>query len=160
MQLSDVLLKSGEEDFSRLIRGISIGKLKTYQLYDSFKTRARLTKLNTEHLRKAAPRFWSRIREGDEEFAKDLAQAVLVSHLEMITAILDFLGIPHEGGFFAKDMDPKPYLTEGWKERVFERFRGTYDEPLLLFYVNHLSWELEGASGMFVPQAREARPEA
>ena len=49
----------------------------------------------------------------DEEFGRDLAQAVLVSHLDLIGAVLDFLGVPHENGFFAKDMDPKPYFTEG-----------------------------------------------
>ena len=39
----------------------------------------------------------------------------------MITAVLDFLSVPHENGFFAKDMDPKPYFTEGWEDRVYER---------------------------------------
>ena len=56
------------------------------------------------------PRFWERIAGGDDDFARDLAQAILVSHLDMITAVLDFLGVPHENGFFAKDMDAKPYL--------------------------------------------------
>jgi hypothetical protein len=146
MQISDVYLGLGEEAFGQLVRGISIGKLKTYQIYEGFKVRAHLLKVNTEFLRKSVPRFWARIAEGEEDFAKDLAQAVLVSHIDMITAVLDFVGVPHENGFFAKKMDPKPYFTEGWEERVFEKFHGQYPESLLLFYINHLRWETLGAS--------------
>lgn len=153
MQLSEVFVKLGEEGFARLIRGISIGKLKTYQMYDPFKTRAHLIKLNTENLRKAAPKLWIRMSEGDEEFAKELAQVILVSHLDMIKAVLDFTGIPNEDGFFAKDVDAKGYLTEGWQDRVFEKFRGAYPEPLLLFYINHLGWELAGAEQPYAPAA-------
>jgi hypothetical protein len=146
MQISDVYLGMGEEAFGQLVRGISIGKLKTYQIYEGFKVRAHLQKVNTELLRKSVPRFWARIAGREEDFAKDLAQAVLVSHIDMITAVLDFLGVPHENGFFAKKMDPKPYFTEGWEERVFEKFHGQYPESLLLFYINHLRWETLGAS--------------
>ena len=78
MQISEVYLGLGEEAFGQLVRGISIGKLKTYQIYEGFKVRARLQKVNTEILRKSVPRFWTRIAEPDEDFAKDLAQAVLV----------------------------------------------------------------------------------
>src|SRR4029077_2919992 len=103
MQISEVYLGLGQDAFGQLIRGISIGKLKTYQIYEGFKVRAHLQKVNTESLRKAVPKLWERIRGGDEDFAKDLSQAVLVSHLDMITAVLDFLTIPHENGFFSKD---------------------------------------------------------
>ena len=123
MQISDVYLGLGQEAFPQLIRGISIGRLKTYRIYEGFKVRAHLNKVNTEALRKASPRFWARIVEGDIDFAKDLAQAILVSHLDMIAAVLDFLGLPHENGFFAKDLDPKPFFTQGWEERVYEKFR-------------------------------------
>jgi len=151
MQLSEVYLALGESGFGQLIRGISIGKLKTFQVYEPFKVRAHLAKLNTESLRKATSRFWARLSEHDEDFARDLGQAVLVSHLDMITAVLDFLGIANEGGFFAKDVDAKPYLTENWEGRVFEKFRGVYSEPLLLFYINHLAWELMEAPTPFAP---------
>jgi hypothetical protein len=151
MQLSDVYLKLGESGFGQLIRGISIGKLKTYQVYEPFKVRAHLAKLNTESLRKASPRFWLRLSERDEDFARDLGQAILVSHLDMMTAVLDFLGIANEDGFFAKDIDAKPHLTEGWEKRVFDKFRGAYPEPLLLFYINHLAWELTEVPEPFVP---------
>src|SRR3954462_11465722 len=125
MQISDVYRGLGQNAFGQLIRGISIGKLRSYRIYESFKVRAHLNKVNTETLRNAVPRFWTRISE-DEDFAKDLAQAVLVSHLDMITAVLDFLEVPHENGFFAKDMDAKPHFTEGWEDRVYEKFQATY----------------------------------
>jgi hypothetical protein len=142
MPLTDVFLSIGEDGFGRVIHSISIGKLKTYQLYDRFKTRTHLSKLNAENLQKAAPRLWARLSEKDEEYAQDLSQAVLVSHLDMIVAVLNFLGIPHEDGFFAKDLDATPHLTEGWQERVLEKFKDVYPEPLLRFYIAHLSWEL------------------
>src|SRR5216683_1364866 len=138
MALTEVFLSIGEDGFGRVIHGISIGKLKTYQLYDRFKTRTHLAKLNAENLQKATPRLWARLSEKDEEYAQDLSQAVLVSHLDMIVAVLNFLGIPHEDGFFAKDTDAKAQLTEGWKERVHEKFKDVYPEPLLRFYIAHL----------------------
>jgi hypothetical protein len=146
MQIADVYLDLGQEAFGELIRGISIGKLRTYQIYEAFKVRARLHKVNTEVLRKSVPKFWERIVARDDDFAKDLAQAILVSHLDMISAVLDFLGVPHENGFFAKDLDPKPHFTEGWEGRVLEKFQGVFPEVYLLFYVNHLRWELLGAA--------------
>ena len=153
MQISDVYLGLGQEAFPQLIRGISIGRLKTYRIYEGFKVRAHLNKVNTEALRKASPRFWARIVEGDIDFAKDLAQAILVSHLDMIAAVLDLLGVPHENGFFAKDLDPKPFFTQGWEERVYEKFRSLYPESVLVFYMNHLRWELLGAEEVFRPVA-------
>jgi hypothetical protein len=142
MALTDVFLTLNEGEFGKLIGSVSMGKLKTYQLYDRIKTRTHLAKLNAENLQKAAPRLWTRIEEKDEEFAQDLSQAVLVCHLDMIVAVLNFLGIPHEDGFFAKDIDATPYLTEGWQERVNEKFKGVYPEALVRFYTAHLGWEL------------------
>jgi hypothetical protein len=151
MQLSEAFLSLGEDTFTELVRHISIGKLKTYQIYESFKTRAHLAKLNTESLRKGAGRFWTRLNERDEELAQELAQAVLVCHLEMIRAVLDFLGIPNQEGFFEKNLDAAPYLTEGWQQRVYEKFKGAWPEPVLRLYINHLAWELSKAPEMFVP---------
>ena len=152
MYISDVYVALGEESFGQLIRGISIGSLKTYKMYEGFKVRCHLPKVNTDLLRKATPRFWSRVTAGEEDFAKDLAQAVLVSHLDLVAAVLDFLGVPNDNGFFAKDLDPKPFFTEGWEERVLERFKETYPGPILLFYVNHLRWELLGATEPYRPK--------
>ena len=143
MQLCDVFLELGEDRFSQLVGAISIGKLKTFQLYERFKTRSHLVKLNVETLRRASPRLWSRLKDHNDDFATDLAQAVLVSHLGMIVDVLNFVGIPHEDGFFAKDLDAKPYLTEGWQERVHEKFKDVYPDSLLKFYTAHLGWELK-----------------
>jgi hypothetical protein len=151
MQLSDVYLALGRDGFAELMRNVSIGRLKTYQIYEGFKVRARLHKLNTESLRKAVPRFLTRLEERDEEFARDLAQVVLVSRLDMISAVLDGLGVPHENGFFSKDIDAKPYFTDGWEKQTLEKFRDLYPEPLLVFYINHLRWELLKASDLFRP---------
>jgi hypothetical protein len=156
MEISDVYLGMGQDAFEQLVRSISIGKLKTYQIYEGFKVRARLQKVNTELLRKSVPKFWSRLSERDEELGKDLAQAILVSHLEMITAVLDFLGVPHENGFFAKEMDPKPYFSEGWEDRVFQNFRERFPDPILVFYINHLKWELLGATELYLPVSPSA----
>ena len=151
MQLSQAFISLGEDVFAQLLRQISIGKLKTYQLYETLKTRAHTAKLNTESLRKGAPRFWARLNEGDEEFAKDLAQGVLISHLDLIGAVLDFLGIPNQNGFFEKNLDAEPYLTEGWQQRVYEKFKADYPEPVLRFYINHMAWELVKEPELFVP---------
>jgi hypothetical protein len=156
MEISELYLGMGQDAFERLVRSVSIGKLKTYQMYEGFKVRAHLHKVNTEILRKSVPKFWARLEQHDEDFGKDLAQTILVSHLEMIVAILDFLGVPHENGFFAKDMDPKPFFTEGWEDRVYRNFREAYPEPLVVFYVNHLRWELLGATELYRPTAPSA----
>src|SRR5687768_17597420 len=39
MRLSDIILALGEPSFHQLIRSVSIGKLKTYQLYERVKLR-------------------------------------------------------------------------------------------------------------------------
>src|SRR5947209_7366257 len=142
MQVSDIFLGLGEETLAHLLRSISIGKLKTFQLYERVKTRLHAQKLNSELLRKIAPRLWSRLEAKDDELATDLAQSILVSHLDLIQATLNFLGIPHEDGFFAKDADVSAHLTDGWQQRVLDEFRNKYPEAVLLFYVNHLGWEV------------------
>jgi hypothetical protein len=152
MQLSAIFLGLGEQSFTLLLRGISIGKLKTYQLYDRMKARLHLPKLNSEHIRKAEPRLWARLAENDEEFATDLSQAILVSHLDMIKAVLDELGIPNQDGFFNKDIDGAKYLTEGWQQKIYDKFKGTHPQAVLLFYINHLDWELAKADKIFQPQ--------
>ena len=149
MQLSEIFLGLGEEPFRDLLRGISIGKLKTYQLYDRVKVRLHLAKLNSENLGKSEPRFWARLAEKDDEFATDLAQAILVSHLDMIKAVLDELGIPNQEGFFEKDIDGAKYLTSGWEQRVYEKFKTVYPPAVLLFYINHLGWEIGKAEQVY-----------
>ncbi|MGA8028324.1 MAG: hypothetical protein WB992_14365 [Bryobacteraceae bacterium] len=159
MQMCSVYLALGPDVFGQLVRGISIGKLKTYQVYERFKLRARLVKLNSESLRKAEPKFWARIEAGEEDFATDLSQVFLLSHLEMIVDILNFLGIPNEQGFFDKDLNSGQYLTEGWQQRVFEQFSGKYQREILLFYINHLDWELNKTDRVFLPERQDVRSE-
>lgn len=153
MQMCGVFTALGPEIFSQLVRSISIGKLKTYQIYERFKLRAHLVKLNSESLRKAVPKLWARIEAGDEDFATDLSQVFLLSQLDMIVDVLNFLGIPNENGFFDKDLKPEQYLTEGWQQRVFEYFGGKYPREILLFYINHLDWELNKTEQVFLPAA-------
>src|SRR5579862_244733 len=151
MQLSDIFLRLGPDNFQQLLGLVSIGRLKTYQLFDRVKTRMYLNKLNSETLRKAAPRVWARIEEHDEDFASDMAQAILVSHLDMIRAVLDHLAIPHEDGFFAKDADLSNQLKDGWQQQAWDQFHTTYPAPALLFYINHLGWEVAKAEEVFAP---------
>ena len=157
MRMSQIFVALGEESFAKLLRSISIGKLKTFQLYERLKARLHVNKLNSEALRKAAPRCWARLAEEDnDDFASELSQAILISHLEMIKAVLDYLGIPNEDGFFSKDSDAGPYLTEGWQDRVYEHFKPDYPESVLLFYINHLGVELGKSSEVFVPRSASA----
>jgi len=153
MQMCGVYQALGQDVFHELVRGISIGKLKTYQVYERFKLRARLVKLNSEALRHAESKFWARIEAGDEEFATDLSQVFLLSHLDMIIDVLNFFEIPNDQGFFDKDLKPEQYLKEGWQQRVFEHFSGKYSPKILLFYINHLDWELNKTDQVFVPAA-------
>jgi hypothetical protein len=149
MQLSDIFLQLGEPEFAQLLRGISFGKLKTFKLYDRMKIRFHLAKLNSESMKKAAPRFWVRLSAHDDEFANDLSQAILVSHMEMIKAVVDELGIPNQDGFFEKDLDGSKYLTGDWQHRVFDKFKDLYPRAVLLFYLNHLGWELLKSEEVF-----------
>ena len=111
MQLADVFGALGWSRFDELLKNISIGSLRTYQVYESFKIHARLSKVNRERLRKAAPKLWGRLQEGDEVLARELAHAVLICHLSMVVEVLDFLEIAHDGnGFFDKDRTAKQQL--------------------------------------------------
>ncbi len=151
MKLSDAFLAQGEQGFADLLRRVSISRLKTYQLYEPLKVRTHLHKLNSETLRKAAPRLWERLGQGDEDLASDLAQAVLVCHLDMIIATLDLLGIPHQDGFFAKDADVSSFLTEGWQQRAYDALRDRFPPQVLAFYLNHLGIETGKAQDLFHP---------
>lgn len=151
MQLSEVFLALGEDRLRDLVGAISIGKLRTYQLYERFKIRTHLAKVNTENLRKAVPRFWLRLSEKDNDFATDLSQAILIAHMDMIVAVLNFLGVPNQQGFFDKDLDARSHLTDGWQARVWDKFHNDYPPSLLLFYVNHLASELQMGDTAFIP---------
>lgn len=143
MELTAVYRALGQPRFDALAGAVSIGALKTYSVYESFKVRSRLSKLNRQRLRRAAPKLWERIADGDGALARDFAQAVLVSNMDLVVNVLDFLEIPHDGsGFFDKDAGPGEKLNHDWQRRVFDEFRERHGEALVLFYINHLSWEM------------------
>lgn len=151
MTLSGVFRELGRERFDAVLRAVSMGSLKTYQAYETFKIRTRLSKLNRDRLRKAAPRLWERLEQGEEDLARELAQGALVSNIGLVVDVLDFLEIPHDGnGFFDKDASGEERLTEGWEKRVFDEFREKHPEPLLLLYINHLHFELGEPDAVFV----------
>ncbi len=151
MKLSDAFLAQGEQGFEDLLRRVSISRLRTYQLYEPLKVRTRLHKLNSETLRKAAPRLWERLGQHDEDLAGDLAPAVLIGHLDMIIAALDFLGVPHQDGFFSKDADVSAYLTDGWQQRTYEALKDRFPANVLAFYLNHLGIETGRGEESFRP---------
>jgi hypothetical protein len=151
MKLHELFVALGEENFRSQLRGISIGTLRTYQIFDRVKTRCHLAKLNTENLRAAAPRLWERLKGGEAELALELSQAILVSQLKMIVDVLNFFEIPHEDGFFAKETDPKLFLKEGWQQTAYDHFKASYPPALLSFYLNHLAHEIDENSPVFEP---------
>ena len=153
MELSSIYTGLGEEAFGRLLRSISIGKLKTYQLFERMKIRLHLPKMNAETLQKARTRLWARLVEDDKELANDLAQSILVCHLDMIIAVLNFLGIPHEEGFFAKETDVSTYLLGDWQKRAYVEFKEKYSPDVLAFYLNHLAAESVKDATFFNPAA-------
>jgi len=153
MQLCDIFLRLGQENLQQNLKSVSMGRLKTFQLFDRMKARLHLNKLNSETLRKAAPRIWTRIEEKDDEFATDISQAILVSNLEMIKAVLDHIGVPHEDGFFAKDAEVAGQLKDGWQQSTWEKFHETFPPAALVFYINHLAWEIAKAEEVFAPAA-------
>lgn len=151
MQLCDVFLTLGESVFHDLLKRVSISRLRTYQMYEQVKVRLHLNKLNSEALRKSAPRVWDRLQGQDEDLAADLSQAILVSHLEMIIAALDFLGVQHQDGFFGKDADLSAHLTEGWQQRAYDALKDKYPASVVQFYLNHLGVETGNATALFTP---------
>lgn len=157
MLLSDIFLGLGRENFDQLLRAISLGKLKTFQLFDRIKTRLHLGKLNQDNLRKCAPRLVARLQAREEELAMDLSQAILISHLDLIVGVLDFLGVPHNEGFFEKDANVSAYLTEGWQQRAYDNFHANQPTAVLLFYLNHLAHEVDENSPLYLPASANAQ---
>ncbi|MBI1355958.1 MAG: hypothetical protein GC160_16580 [Acidobacteria bacterium] len=151
MTLSAIFVGLGRERFDDLLGRISMGSLRTYKLYETFKFRARLLKLGREKLRRAAPKLWERLEQGDENLARETAQAVLVSHLDFVVKALDALGIPHDGnGFFDKDAQAEDLLQDGWQKKLLTELQPEWPESLILLYINHLDWELGKPEEVFL----------
>ncbi len=153
MQLPQVFVSMGPDGLSELLSSVSLGKLRTYKVFEQLKLRLHLNKLNSETLRRSPSRVWPRLEEGDEGLAQEIAQAVLISNMDLVIAVLDELGIAHEEGFFSKDLDASKYLTGGWQQRVYDKFKGQFPDAVLRFYVNHLAVDLEKPEAVFVPAA-------
>jgi hypothetical protein len=152
MSLSEIFTALGPSNLQGCLNRVSLGKLKTYKLFDTVKTRLHLGRLNQDSLRRSTPRLFTRLSEGDAGLATDLSQAILVSHLDMIVAVLDFLGVPHQDGFFDKDADIAKFLTDGWQRRVWGEFSSRFPPPVLTFYLNHLAHEVSPGSAVFLPE--------
>jgi len=45
------------------------------------------------------------------------------------------------------------HLQEGWQQQVWDKFHGVYPPPALLFYINHLDWEIAKSTKVFQPAA-------
>lgn len=158
MQLCDVYEGLGDQAFRDLLKAISLGKLRTFQLFERLKVRLRLNKLNMDSLAKSAPRQWERIvGERDSAFAMELGQAILVCHMDLIIGVLDFLQIPHQEGFFEKDADVSQFLTEGWQQRAWDAHQETFPRAVLAFYLNHLAIEMASEPVLFNPLAAPAK---
>ncbi|MEZ5400423.1 MAG: hypothetical protein R2729_12195 [Bryobacteraceae bacterium] len=149
MPLCEIFTALGEENLKGCLSRVSLGKLKTYQLFERLKLRLHLGKLNQDALRRVGPKTFARVAAGEEELATDISQAILVSHLDMIVSVLDFLGVPHQDGFFDKDADIGKYLTEGWQQRAWAEHSSRFPGPVLLFYLNHLSHEVTPDAAVF-----------
>ena len=156
MQLSDIFLGLGRESLDQLLRAVSLGKLKTFQLFDRVKTRLHLTKLNQDNLRKCAPKLWTRFEAKDEQLAIDLSQAILVSHLDMIVETLNYLGVPHNDGVFEKDANVSQYLTGDWQQRAYDNFQAKHPKAVLVFYLNHLAHEMDENAPLYQPSSAPA----
>ncbi len=150
MPLSQIFTDLGAENLQGCLSRISLGKLRTYKLFDRIKTRLHLGKLNQEALRRSGPKVFARLEATEEDLATDLSQAILVSHLDLIVAVLDFLGVPHQDGFFDKDADVAKYLTDGWQQRAYDEFASRFPAAVVLFYVNHLAHEVTPGGAIFL----------
>jgi len=158
MQLCDVYQGLGDQAFRDLLKAISLGKLRTYQLFERLKVRLRLNKLNMESMLKSAPRQWERIvTERDTAFAMELSQAVLVCHMDLIVSVLDHLQIPHQEGFFEKDADVSKFLVDDWQQRAWDAFSTTHPPAVLAFYLNHLAVEMTPEPVLFNPLTTAAK---
>ena len=151
MDLVEVYQVLGQERCKSLVRTVSISALKTFKVYEAIKVRSRLSRLNRMKLRAAAGKLWQRVADGDEDLARDLSQAVLVSNIPMIVEVLDYLEVEHDGnGFFSKDSDHSDKLSGDWPTRAFAHCKDRFDSDVVLLYINYLGWETDSLSAPFL----------
>lgn len=161
MDLAEVYQALGQERVAGSVRTISMGALKTFGVYKAIKVRSRLSKLNRLNLQRAAGRLWQRVADGDTDLGRDLAQAILVSNIPLISEVLDFLEIEHDGnGLISMDSDHSESLSDGWADRVFAHCKDRFDQDLLLLYINYLGWETEALDAPFLGHDSDSEPTA
>ncbi len=161
MDLVGVFASLGQDRSVRLVETVSISALRTFGVYEAIKVRSRLRKLNRQKLQTASPALWRRITEGDSDLARDLAQAVLVSHIALVAEVLDSLGIEHDGnGFYSKDEDHSGKFKPGWPSTVLGHFGERYPRDVVLLYINYLGWETGVLESPFLGPLGEARTAA
>jgi hypothetical protein len=151
MHLHELYGHLGEDGTRELLRHVSLSKLKTFQMFDRLKTRCHLTKLNSETLRNASPKLLARMADGDAVLATELSQCILVSHMDLIIAVLNKLGVPHSEGFFDKDADVASKLTGNWQQEAYDAVKDQFPKPVLAFYLNHLAIEVNPEATVFKP---------
>jgi hypothetical protein len=151
MHLHELYGHLGEDTVRDLLRHVSLSKLKTFQMFDRLKTRVHLTKLNSENLRNTAPKLIARMKDGDAVLATELAQCILVSHMDLIIAVLDKLGVAHSEGFFDKDADVASKLVGNWQQESYDAVKDKFPKSVLVFYLNHLAMEVNPDAAPFQP---------
>ena len=151
MLLHDLYGHLGEDNLRELLRHVSLGKLKTFQMFDRLKTRCHLSKLNSETLRNAAPKLLGRMADGDAVLATELAQCILIGHMDLIVAVLNKLGVAHNEGFFDKDSDIAAKLVGNWQQEAYDAEKDKFPKSVLVFYLNHLAIEVNPEAPLFQP---------
>jgi hypothetical protein len=71
--------------------------------------------------------------------------------MDLIIAVLNQLGVPHNEGFFDKDADVASKLTGDWQQRAYDAVKDKFPQPVLAFYLNHLAIEVNPEAALFQP---------
>ena len=53
--------------------------------------------------------------------------------------------------FSRKNTDVSTHLKEGWQQIAWDKFHDKVPPAALLFYINHLAWEVAKAEDVFAP---------
>jgi len=53
--------------------------------------------------------------------------------------------------FFKKTSTSAPYLKDGWQDRVYQAFKDKFPPAILVFYINHLAWEVLKTEAVYKP---------
>jgi hypothetical protein len=143
MHISDLYLSLGQDGLRQLLKSISMGSLRSYNLFERTRIRCHLKKLSSENLRASAPELYRRIEGGEEDLARELGQSILISNLGMIIEALDHLKLPHTDGFFPEDTKVAELLPADWQQKLYNHLTAKHPKEVVLFYINHLAMETD-----------------